>query len=131
MSSNGDQLLEGFGNIRGDRDGFLSAALPGSFPKGASPFGALGMIGNVLEWVNTPVVVPSLIESHPELKGNSLYPLKEEAGEAGQRWPPFPTAIWPIPTSTIRPSVSAAPNRPIPKPIHKQKTHFKIETGFK
>jgi formylglycine-generating enzyme required for sulfatase activity len=72
----GDQLLEGFGNIRGDRDGFLSAAPPGSFPKGASPFGALDMIGNVWEWVNTPVVVPSLVESHPELRGNSLYPAK-------------------------------------------------------
>ena len=72
----GDLPLEGFGNIQGDRDGFLNAAAPGSFPKGASPFGALDMIGNVWEWVSTPIILPSLVESKPGLQSNSLYPAK-------------------------------------------------------
>ena len=80
----GDQQLEGFGNIQGDRDGFINAAAPGSFPKGASPFGTLDMIGNVWEWVSTPVVLPSLAESQPGLQSNSLYPAKG----GGWRSPP-------------------------------------------
>lgn len=80
----GDQLLEGFANIQEDQDGFLNAAPPGSFPKGASPFGALDMIGNVWEWVSTPVMLPSLAESQPELQSNSLYLAKG----GGWRSPP-------------------------------------------
>jgi formylglycine-generating enzyme required for sulfatase activity len=34
-----------------DSDGFETTAPVGSFPKGASPFGALDMAGNVWEWV--------------------------------------------------------------------------------
>ncbi len=81
----GDQPLEeGFANIQGDQDGFVNVAPPGSFPKGASPFGALDMIGNVWEWVGTPVVLPSLAESQPALQSNSLYPAKG----GGWRSPP-------------------------------------------
>ena len=80
----GDQLSEGIGNIHGDQDGFLNAAPPGTFPKGASPFGAMDMIGNVWEWVSTPVVLSKLAESQPALQSNSLYPAKG----GGWRSPP-------------------------------------------
>jgi formylglycine-generating enzyme required for sulfatase activity len=69
-------VLEGFGNTQGGQDGFMSVAPTGSFPKGASPFGALDMIGNVWEWVNTPVVLPSLAETQPQLQSNSMHPAK-------------------------------------------------------
>jgi formylglycine-generating enzyme required for sulfatase activity len=80
----GDQPLGGNGNIQGDQDGFVNAAPPGAFPKGASPFGAVDMIGNVWEWVSTPVVLSKLAESQPALQSNSLYPAKG----GGWRSPP-------------------------------------------
>lgn len=80
----GDQRLAGFGNIQGDQDGFVGVALPGSFAKGASPFGALDMIGNMWEWVSTPVALSSLAESQPGLQSNSLYLVKG----GGWRSPP-------------------------------------------
>ena len=80
----GDQPLEGYGNIQGGQDGFVDAAPTGSFPKGASPLGALDMIGNVWEWVSTPVMLSSLAESQPGLQSNSLYLAKG----GGWRSPP-------------------------------------------
>ena len=41
-------------NLVGEEDGFLSVAPVGSFPLGAGPYGAMDMIGNVWEWVDTP-----------------------------------------------------------------------------
>ena len=43
-----------FANLVGEKDGFPSVAPVGSFPLGAGTFGALDMIGNVWEWVDTP-----------------------------------------------------------------------------
>ena len=43
-----------FSNLVGEKDGFASVAPVGSFPLGSGPFGALDMIGNVWEWVDTP-----------------------------------------------------------------------------
>lgn len=42
-------------NLLGAEDGYTGPAPVGSFPTGASPTGALDMIGNVWEWVATPV----------------------------------------------------------------------------
>ena len=85
----GEEPLAGTANIHGDQDGFVNAAPTGSFPKGASPFGVLDMIGNVWEWVGTPVILPSLVETRPDLKSNSLYPAKG----GGWRSPPEMAAI--------------------------------------
>lgn len=38
-------------NLAGQMDGYDETAPVGSFPDGASPFGALDMVGNVWEWV--------------------------------------------------------------------------------
>lgn len=72
----GDQPLEGYGNIQGDRDGFVDIAPPGSFPLGASPFGALDMIGNVWEWVSTQVVLSPLTELTGGLSDDSRHLVK-------------------------------------------------------
>jgi formylglycine-generating enzyme required for sulfatase activity len=56
----GNQLRDGVANIPSTPDAARSATLApaGSHPEGASPFGALDMVGNVWEWVNTPASPP-------------------------------------------------------------------------
>ncbi len=49
----GNDFLPERANILGKEDGAVFAARVGSYPKGASPAGALDMIGNVWEWVST------------------------------------------------------------------------------
>ncbi len=72
----GDQPLAGYGNIQGDRDGFVDIAPPGSLPLGASPFGALDMIGNVWEWVSTQAMLSPMTESGESLTGDSRHLVK-------------------------------------------------------
>lgn len=49
----GSQFLPQFANLTGQEDGFQSVANVSSFPQGVSSNGALDMIGNVWEWVDT------------------------------------------------------------------------------
>jgi len=49
-----NKIKRSFSNLVGEKDGFASVAPVGSFPLGSGPFGALDMIGNVWEWVDTP-----------------------------------------------------------------------------
>lgn len=55
----GNKYLPGRANLQGAGDGALFASPVGSYPKGASPFGALDMIGNVWEWVATVYSPPA------------------------------------------------------------------------
>jgi formylglycine-generating enzyme required for sulfatase activity len=41
-------------NLSGGADGYSGTAPVGSYPEGASPYGALDMVGNVWEWVENP-----------------------------------------------------------------------------
>lgn len=59
----GDTWDPRFANILGKEDGFAMAAPAGSFPLGASPSGAMDMIGNVWEWVSATYSLP---KSNPE-----------------------------------------------------------------
>ena len=80
-------------NVFGDKDGYRRTAPVGSFPKGASPCGAMDMAGNVWEWtaalpngdlqvsgaswVNGPAMArcdnhTSTRDSHSYIKGNSI-----------------------------------------------------------
>lgn len=47
-----DANCEYLGRETGADDGYVRTAPVGSFPPGASPYGALDMLGNVWEWVN-------------------------------------------------------------------------------
>jgi formylglycine-generating enzyme required for sulfatase activity len=46
----GDRFDGSRGNFRGTADGYEYTAPVGSYPEGASPYGALDMAGNVWEW---------------------------------------------------------------------------------
>ncbi len=47
----GNEFDETRANLVGDEDGFRYTAPIGSYPRGASPYGALDMAGNAAEWV--------------------------------------------------------------------------------
>lgn len=49
-----DTRASWYDDEQGGRDGFATTAPVGSFPAGASPYGALDMAGNVWEWVADP-----------------------------------------------------------------------------
>ncbi len=89
----GELFEPGRANIYGDKDGYRRTAPVGSFPAGASPYGALDMGGNVWEWTGSGSVEQArfhggswvngqtmarcanqtvVIASHSYVKGNSL-----------------------------------------------------------
>ncbi|OGG48432.1 MAG: hypothetical protein A3F84_14700 [Candidatus Handelsmanbacteria bacterium RIFCSPLOWO2_12_FULL_64_10] len=49
----GNGFGSGRANIEGFREGFLQTAPVGSYPNGASPYGAMDMAGNVWEWTSS------------------------------------------------------------------------------
>lgn len=57
----GNQFFPERANLLGEKDGARSAAPAGSYPQGASPYGALDMAGNVWEWVSTPYSPPQQV----------------------------------------------------------------------
>jgi formylglycine-generating enzyme required for sulfatase activity len=61
----------------GQTDGYKKLAPVGSFPKGASPYGAMDMAGNVREWVDDAVV-----------RGGSWYsnPISLRCGDPGHEY---------------------------------------------
>lgn len=54
----GDKWIARHANVLGEEDGFDKAAPAGSFPLGASPSGAMDLIGNVWEWVSSTHPAP-------------------------------------------------------------------------
>ncbi|NIQ03947.1 MAG: SUMF1/EgtB/PvdO family nonheme iron enzyme [Nitrospinaceae bacterium] len=72
----GDRPLKKFGNLNGDVDGFAGIARVGSFPMGASPFGAMDMTGNVWEWVSSTVILDQRSASGKNAKLQTLNVVK-------------------------------------------------------
>ena len=73
----GDKTAPHRANLVGEEDGFLSVAPVGSFPLGAGPYGAMDMIGNVWEWVDS---VHSSLFKDPEPKKNKTKTLRIAKG---------------------------------------------------
>ncbi len=73
----GDKTAPHRANLVGEEDGFLSVAPVGSFPLGAGPYGAMDMIGNVWEWVDS---VHSSLLKDPEPKKNKTKTLRIAKG---------------------------------------------------
>lgn len=68
----GDLFEPGKANIFGDKDGYLRTAPVGSFPEGASPYGALDMGGNVWEWSASAEGKPPFLHGGSWVNGNTL-----------------------------------------------------------
>ena len=62
----------GRANISGAKDGFVRTAPVGSFPQGASPYGALDMGGNVWEWTEAAYVDSAHLRGGSWVNGKSL-----------------------------------------------------------
>jgi len=76
----------GINNPRFD-DGYPDTAPVGSFPEGASPYGAMDMSGNVWEWVS------SLIKDYPYDAADGREDL-EKYGERAWRGGPWSNGYW-------------------------------------
>jgi len=68
----GDLFEPNKANIFGDKDGYLRTAPVGSFPEGASPYGALDMGGNVWEWSASAEGKPPFLHGGSWVNGNTL-----------------------------------------------------------
>lgn len=79
----GNQFMPNHANIAGKEDGFLMAAPVGSFPLGASPYGALDMIGNVWEWVAASPSPPADAEGNKKSTGEKPGILKGGGWNSG------------------------------------------------
>ncbi|HSK88998.1 MAG TPA: SUMF1/EgtB/PvdO family nonheme iron enzyme [Anaerolineales bacterium] len=72
----GDPIACSFANYWGEENGCVDDTTPaGKYPEGASPYGALDMTGNVLEWVST------IFESYPYDATDG----REDPGASGAR----------------------------------------------
>jgi serine/threonine-protein kinase len=78
-------------NNPGFNDGYADTAPVGSFPRGASPFGALDMAGNVWEWTST------LVRPYPYNANDGREVLQENPNVGGERvWRggPWSDGVW-------------------------------------
>jgi formylglycine-generating enzyme required for sulfatase activity len=74
-----------------ERDGYAGTAPVGSFPEGASPYGALDMAGNVFEWtaeqVRSREGAPAYV-----IRGGAFNGFRPEFAAAALRFPQDPAA---------------------------------------
>jgi serine/threonine-protein kinase len=78
-------------NNPGFNDGYADTAPVGSFPRGASPYGALDMAGNVWEWTST------LVRPYPYNANDGREVLQENPNVGGERvWRggPWSDGVW-------------------------------------
>lgn len=69
-------------NLAGSKDGYETTVPVGSFPAGASPYGALDMAGNVWEWTASEGGRGDYV-----ILGGAWFLLPQDARASGRRWP--------------------------------------------
>jgi formylglycine-generating enzyme required for sulfatase activity len=86
-------------------DGFHLTAPAGSFPAGASPYGALDMIGNVWEWTADPYPAAEVAAQKPALERLLSFVMREAVGTGPQEpsaWRAVRGASWKNPPQRAR-----------------------------
>ena len=114
----GDTFTPGLANLRHGGTGHLTSV--NSYPKGASPCGALNMVGNALEWVDTQTDAPvgNMFEEYRTVEFKDLTPplspkesfYETRGGSYRQTIPPvaLPALVWdntPFPARGRQPDV--------------------------